>query len=236
MIPSRQEGPAAASEREDRLFAELSRDEPLAHELSERRLRRMIRVACRRLESLTVVAENLWDPHNVSAVIRTAEGIGLDAMHVVETPNPFKISRGVTHGAERWLEIHRHAQLERCISSLAEAGFLTAAADLGEGCVPLEELPEDRSLALVFGSEKAGLTDRARTLTDLRFTIPMHGFTGSFNVSVSAAVSLHRLASRRRRLLGRDGELDDRAVRQRVVGWLHDTLPSARRGPKAERS
>ena len=180
---------------------------PLATELTDRRLERLTAVAKRRLRSVTVVGENLWDPHNFSAIIRSAEGLGLERVHIVEDPHPYKRHPGILHGADRWVRLIRHPTLESCLAELQADGFLTAAADVGDGCVPIDEIPIDGPVAIVMGTEKAGLTDRAKTMTDVRFTIPMSGFTESFNVSVSAALALFDLSRRRRKHLGTDGDL-----------------------------
>ena len=198
---------------------------PLAGEVTPRRLQRIAAVVGSRLASVTVVLENVHDPHNASAVVRTAEGFGLDAVHLVEQPNRWEKNRAITKGADRWVEIVRHRELTKCIGSLS--GFRVCAADVGEGCVPLHAIPVDRPVALVFGSEHAGLSKRALGWAETRFTIPMQGFVESFNVSVSAAITLYDVTRRRRLLLGADGDLsaDDRAAR--ADGYLRRSVKHA---------
>lgn len=196
---------------------------PLAQELTPRRLARVLGVLERRLGSVTVVMENLSDPHNVSAVLRTAEGLGLSELHVVEQPNKWEKNKSISKGAERWIEIVRHQGLARCLGDLSARGFSLYAADVGVGCVPVDEVPVAGPVALVFGSEHAGLSKRALTLTDARFTVPMAGMVESFNVSVSAALALWDVSSRRRRLLARSGErgdLDDVTLADRADLYL----------------
>ncbi|OGQ23980.1 MAG: hypothetical protein A2138_11875 [Deltaproteobacteria bacterium RBG_16_71_12] len=195
----------------------------LARELTPRRLARVLDVLERRLASVTVVMENLSDPHNVSAVLRTAEGLGLSELHVVEQPNKWEKNKAISKGAERWIEVVRHQGLARCLGDLSAQGFSLWAADVGPGCVPVDELPVDGKVALVFGSEHAGLSKRALSLTDARFTIPMAGFVESFNVSVSAALALWDVTSRRRRVLasvGERGDLDAAALADRADLYL----------------
>lgn len=193
---------------------------PLADRVTERRLLRIVDVVSRRLSSVTVVLENLNDPHNVAAVVRTAEGFGIGALHLVEQLSPARLNRAITRGADHWVTLHRYKQLDACVAALKEAGFRVAAADVGKGCVLLSEVPVDGSVALVFGSEHDGLTQRAKALADVRFTIPMAGFTGSFNVSVSAAVALYDVTRRRRERLGREGDLSHNEQRTRAMLWL----------------
>lgn len=214
----------------ERLYARLLED-PRAEHVTDRRLRRIVEVAQRRLGTVTVVLENLFDPHNASAVVRTAEGFGLDAVHVVEQPNRFQPARAIVRGADRWLQIRKHKGLAACIGGLEARGFLVCAADVGEGCVRLEDIPVDRPVALVFGSEHDGLSKRAKGLCEARFTIPMAGFTGSFNVSVSAAIAVHDVARRRRALLGGSGDLTEEERLARVEAWLEKS--AGRRPPRA---
>jgi tRNA (guanosine-2'-O-)-methyltransferase len=208
----------------------LLEEDPLAEQVTERRKDRIVEVVERRLASVTVVMENLYDPHNVSAVVRTAEGFGLDAVHVVEQPNRFQRNPAILRGADRWVRLPRHPGLNRCLSDLMAQGFLLCAADVGEGTVPIHEVPVDRPVAIVLGSERDGLSKAAKGLTDVRFSIPMAGFTESFNVSVSAALALFDLSRRRRELLGNEGDLGFDAVRERALAWLHKSAERGMRG------
>jgi len=157
--------------------------------------------------------ENVADVHNASAVLRSAEALGLDTIHVVEQPNRWEKNAAISRGAERWIEVARHQGLARCLGDLSARGFQLFAADVGPGCVPVHEIDIERPVALVFGSERDGLSKRALALTDARFTIPMFGFVESFNVSVSAALTLYDVSSRRRRYIAPlEGDLDERAL------------------------
>ncbi|REJ83423.1 MAG: TrmH family RNA methyltransferase [Acidobacteria bacterium] len=192
----------------------------------------MIAVAARRLSSLTVVLDNLWSAHNFSAIVRTAEALGLCEAHVVEALSRYRSKAGVTHGADRWLPVRRHGSFVECRAKLRDAGFLLACADVGEGCVELGHLPCDRPLAIVLGSEKHGLSEAARSGADLRFTVPMAGFTESFNVSVSAAISLFHVEQRMRERLARrglEGELAAERAAAMVAAWIESTRARRRR-------
>lgn len=195
-------------------------------ELTDRRCQRVLDVATARLRGVTVVMENLADPHNVAAVLRTAEALGVDRLHVVEQPNRWEKNKAIAKSADQWVDVVRHQGLARCLGDLSAEGFVLAAADVGSGCVPLSDLPCDRPLALVFGSEHAGLSKRALSLTDIRFTIPMHGFVESFNVSVSAAVTLFDVTQRRRAFLRARGDLDLEEAAARAEQYLRRALKS----------
>lgn len=213
------------SSRRDRLDAFLA-THPLVGELTPRRVQRIVDAVLRRVASVTVVMENLADPHNVSAVLRTAEGLGLDAIHVVEQPNKWEKNGAITRGADRWIEVVRHQGLSRCLGDLSARGFQLFAADVGPGCVPVHEIDVDKPVALVFGSEREGLSRRALALTDERFTVPMFGFVESFNVSVSAALALYDVSSRRRTRLPDLGDLGDAALLERADRYLRRAVRS----------
>jgi tRNA (guanosine-2'-O-)-methyltransferase len=208
----------------------------LAGELTPRRRRRVLDVVLQRLSSVTVVLENLSDVHNASAVLRTAEGLGLDAIHVVEQPNKWEKNNSIAKGSQRWIEVVKHQGLARCLGDLSARGFQLFAADVGEGCVAVHEIDVDKPTALVFGSERDGLSRRAVALTDARFTVPMFGFVESFNVSVSAALALYDVSARRRARCGGAGDLDDDALRDRADLYLRRALKSPELEKRLEES
>jgi len=216
--------------RERQPLAELVAATPLGAalmaQLSTHRRQRMIDVAGGRLHSVTVVLENLVDNHNASAVLRTCEGLGVGAMHVVEQPNRWEKNKAIARSADDWVTIHKHQGLARCLGDLAADGFDLYAADVGAGCVPLSAIDVSRPVCLVFGSEHSGLSKRALAITEHRFTVPMHGMVESFNVSVSAAVSLWDITSRRRTHLGADSDLDDEDAVALAIRYMKRALKS----------
>ena len=207
------------TEKEVAVFGYLKK-QPLSAHTTDERLWRMAEVVTQRLQSVTVVMENLHDAHNVGAVVRTAECYGIDTLHVVEMPNPYSPNKGIARGADKWLNVERHQGLNRVIGDLVAGGYTICAADVGEGCVPMSELPIDKPIAILMGSERDGVSDRAKKLVDVRFSIPMMGFTESFNVSVSAAVILHEITQRRRSFLKEPGDMPIEKCQERAAGWL----------------
>ncbi len=200
----------------------------LAGELTPRRKQRVLDAVLKRVASVTVVLENIADPHNASAILRTAEGLGLDAMHVVEQPNKWERNAAIAKGAQRWIEVVKHQGLARCLGDLSAQGYQLFAADVGAGCVPVQGIDVTKPVALVFGSEHDGLSKRALALTDARFTVPMFGFVESFNVSVSAALALYDVSSRKRRLLveGDEGDLTIAQLQDRADLYLRRAAKS----------
>ncbi|HVV16348.1 MAG TPA: RNA methyltransferase [Polyangia bacterium] len=185
--------------------------ETLAPLLLEERRARIDAAAATRLGGLRVVIENLHDPHNGAAVLRSAEAFGVQRVEVIESVERFRFSSTVTQGCEKWLDVVRHRSLAAAIVSLRTDGFAIYAAVPG-ATATLEELDFARPAAVMVGNEHEGLTAEAIAAADVRFGIPMHGLTQSLNLSVAAAVIVSRASALRRRALGRDGDLPDDAV------------------------
>jgi len=162
-----------------------------------------------KLQSLTVVLENLYDPHNGAAAVRSAEAFGLCDLHTVDgATGAFEAAPDVCLGTQKWIDLHGHKSAAACAKSLRDQGFILCATVPGAE-VELEELPVDKPLAIWFGNERDGLSPEAQELCDHRVSIEMHGFCQSFNLSVSVAMFVHRLASKRRAHLGAVGDLSE---------------------------
>jgi tRNA (guanosine-2'-O-)-methyltransferase len=174
--------------------------------LEERRLRIDEAVAAR-LGGLRVVIENLHDPHNGAAVLRSAEAFGVQRVEVIESVEPFRFSSTVTQGCEKWLDVVRHPTLEAALAELRRAGFAVYAAVPGAAAT-VEDLDFSRPAAVMVGNEHDGLTAQAIAAADVPFGIPMSGMTRSLNLSVATALITERAAALRRQALGVAGDLD----------------------------
>jgi tRNA (guanosine-2'-O-)-methyltransferase len=159
-----------------------------------------------RLGGLRVVIENLHDPHNGAAVLRSAEAFGIQRVDVIESAERFRFSSAVTQGCEKWLDLVRHPTLAAALSALRADGFALYAAVPG-AAETVEELDFSRPAAVMVGNEHEGLTPEAAAAADVRFGIPMAGMTRSLNLSVAAALIVERAAALRRRALGASGDL-----------------------------
>ncbi len=158
-------------------------------------------VLSQRIGYAAVILEDIYDPHNANAVIRSAEAMGIQKIFVIENRNRFQLSRGVARGAYKWVTVERYGNnindnLEQCIRRVKSAGYRVYAATPHERAMSLEDIPLDHPVALMFGSEQKGLSAAALEAADGVFHIPMYGFTESFNISVSAAISLYSLTAR----------------------------------------
>jgi tRNA (guanosine-2'-O-)-methyltransferase len=201
--------------------------------ISEQRLNRMRTVLRQRQPDLTVVLEDIHDPHNISAVLRSCDAVGVSRVHLVykleEEP---KLSKGVSASALKWLEIERHESILDCYLRLREDGFRILATTIGEDCHDLHSLDLTAPTAFVFGNEMRGCSDVAVDRADGTMLIPMMGMVQSLNISVACAVTLYE-ALRQRRVAGDydQPKLPEKIRRDRLDYWLQRD----RREPLSER-
>jgi len=194
-----------------RRFPQLSPDTicaALGPLLVDGRRERIEAVLAARLVGVTALIENLHDPHNGAAALRSAEAFGLQAVHVVESEERFRFSSDVTKGCEKWLSIHRHPSFDDARARLHARGFALYAAVPGAS-TRLDALDFSGPAAIVVGNEHDGLTSAAVAGSDVRFAIPMDGMTQSLNLSVATAVVLAHAVRQRRAALGHASDLDE---------------------------
>jgi tRNA (guanosine-2'-O-)-methyltransferase len=172
-----------------------------------------------KLQSLTVVLENLYDPHNGAAALRSSEAFGLCELHTVDgATGAFQAAPDVSVGTQKWIDLHSHSSAGDCAAELRGRGFVLCATVPG-ATMELEEIPMDQPVALWFGNEREGLSVEAQELCDHRVSIGMQGFCQSFNLSVSVGIFVHRLAAKRRQILGRPGDLDPERMALLRARW-----------------
>lgn len=191
--------------------------------ISERRFELMRRVAAGRTRRMVIILEDIFDPQNSSAVIRTAEANGIQNVHVIENRHLFKVKKGAARGTHKWLDIHRYNEAgadntTACFSRLKNEGYRICAALPADQSVNLEELPLDEPLAFAFGSEHLGLSPTAIEQADYTYHIPMCGFAESLNISVSAAVSTYSYLNRLKQG-GVDYLLSEKEQNELMLSW-----------------
>lgn len=169
-------------------------------ELTERRRERLRGALDQRLGHVRCAIEAVYHRHNVSAVLRTCDALGVHHVHLVE--GHFKAKASAAKGAERWLGLHYHPTPAEALAELQQAGYAVWIADLADTSVPPEEVPLDRPVCLWFGAELVGVGEEAQAAADGVVTIPMRGLAQSLNVSVAAALALRAVAERARATLG----------------------------------
>lgn len=192
--------------------------EALSPWVGDERRARLDHVLGQRLGGLAVVVENLHDPHNGAAAIRSLEAHGVQALHVVEAAEPFRFSPRVTQGCDKWIDVVHHATFADGARALRARGLTLYAAVPGAR-LALEEIDVSRPTALCFGNEHAGLTPEAIAACDDTFGLGMNGFTESFNLSVSVALAVRDCARRRRAAVG-PTDLDEAERLRLRARWL----------------
>lgn len=158
----------------------------------------MEEVLAKRTRYFTVVLEDIFKPHNASAVLRTADCFGIQDIHVIEKAKSYKINPYVTRGASQWVNLHKYENhdgkgITACFETLRSKGYKICATTPSKGSIGISELMPDQPLALVFGNEHEGVSQEVISQSDELIHIPMYGFTESFNISVSASIFLFDL-------------------------------------------
>ena len=179
-------------------------------------------VLAQRQPTLTVVFENVHDPHNVSAVIRSCDAVGvLEAHGVYHGRETFpKLGAKSSASARKWVDVHLHTEVATCFGALRDRGFRIYTTHMSSDAVSLYDLDLTQPTALVFGNEHAGVSNDARALADGNFIIPQVGVVQSLNISVACAVSLYE-AFRQRMLnsMYSQRQLDDASFTSRLHDW-----------------
>ena len=217
--------------------------------LTDQRKNRIEAILANRTRRVTLVLEDLLDPHNASACLRSAEACGIQDVHIVENRHNFQVKTGVSMGSARWLTIRRYRSdllgvadpspmatlpildfpvdsndaTTRCLSDLREKGYRIYATSPHENSIELPELDPSVPAAIVFGSEKDGISGTARQMADQCLRIPMYGFTESYNISVSAAITLYDVTMRMRNSTY-NWHLSDKEKEELRLLWVRQSL------------
>lgn len=161
--------------------------------MTPERIAKLTGVLVKRQPDLTVVLENVFDPHNISAVMRTCDAIGLQDIYILNTKIPRHKKWGArsSSSAAKWLTIHQFENAEECFSSLRKRYSKILTTHLSSDAVDLYAINMTEPIALVFGNEHSGVSDEIRALADGNFIIPQAGIIQSLNISVACAVTLY---------------------------------------------
>ncbi|MDW3192119.1 MAG: RNA methyltransferase [Cytophagales bacterium] len=153
-------------------------------------------VLARRTRYFTVVLEDIYKPHNASAVIRTCECLGVQDVHVIENVEEYHVNPYVVRGASQWLNVQHYKERGNntvdCLQSLKKDGYQIVATSVGEDAVSLDDFQLTQKSAFVFGNEHSGVSKEVLDYADIKLKVPMFGFTESYNLSVSAAIILNQ--------------------------------------------
>ncbi len=203
-------------------------------ELTDARLARIHEVAHRRQHDLTVLMEKVHKPHNVAAIIRTCDAVGIATAHAVPGEEGISKSNHVAQGAQRWVQLRRHLDVTSGLSELKAAGFRLYAAHFDDAAVDFRSVDLTQPSAIVLGTEKFGVSPQALAHCDQSLVIPMMGMTQSLNVSVAAAVILYE-AQRQRAQCGRyESQAPSQANQTLAKQWVDREIARRQRQPCSE--
>ena len=197
----------------------------------EKRNELMDRVLNDRTRYVTVVLENIYQPHNASAVLRSCDCFGVQDVHIIENSYGYELNPHVSLGAAQWLNLHRYNTQDNntaeCISNLKKEGYRVVATTPDAKAVSIHDFDVTRGkFALLFGTEKFGLTPEACELSDEFIRIPMYGFTESFNISVSVSLCLFHFTERIR-AENADWRLSDEEQTDIYLQWYRNTITNS---------
>jgi tRNA (guanosine-2'-O-)-methyltransferase len=167
--------------------------------LTPERYDKFLKVINQRYSDLTIVLENVFDPHNVAAVMRTADSVGIGDIYTIKTqiPRKNKFGKNSSASAKKWVNIHPFDEVKDCMEFLKNKGFRILTTHLSEQSQSIYETNFNRKVAIVFGNEKDGLSEEALTYSDGNIKIPLMGMTQSLNISVACAVTLYEVLRQR---------------------------------------
>ncbi len=186
------------------------------------------RVLKNRTRYVTVALENIFQPQNASAVLRTSDCFGVQDVHIIENSNEYRINPDVALGSSKWINMLRYNReaenTQEAINTLKRNGYRIVATTPHTNDVDLEDFDiHAGKFALFFGTEQDGLSSGVLDAADEYLKIPMYGFTESFNISVSAAIILNRLTEKLRSS-DISWELSDEEKLEIRLDWLRQTI------------
>lgn len=194
--------------------------------LTVERQKKIERVASERCFDISVVLESIYDRGNISAVMRTAEGLGFSNFHIIETFEKFKNANRVTQGADKWVEAKKWKSTKEFIS-YAKANKIRICVTSLEAAKPIHEIDFSTPLALVLGNEKDGASKEMLEAADERVIIPMPGFVQSFNISVAGALCLYQVYQDRLKRLGKVSDVTAEQIKILKAQYALRTMDSA---------
>jgi tRNA (guanosine-2'-O-)-methyltransferase len=187
--------------------------------MTERRREKFLAVIKQRQPDLTVVMENIHDPHNVSAILRTADAVGILEVQLVYVDTEFPaLGKKSSASALKWVKRNKFSSIPECYDELRRRGFRIYATRLGKRSRSLYDIDLTEKVALVFGNEHRGVSAEASELADGNIQIPMAGMIESLNVSVACAVTLYE-AFRQRQSAGFTQKLSNVAIKALFTEW-----------------
>ncbi|HOU98560.1 MAG TPA: RNA methyltransferase [Bacteroidales bacterium] len=186
-------------------------------------------VLSQRTRYISLLIENVYQSHNASAIVRTAEALGIQDIYVYERKNNFNPNEEISMGAHKWLNIHRFSEnsisTTELITNLKNKGYRIIATSLHDKSTDIESLDLLKGkIMFLFGTEKEGLTEEIKSQADEFIKIPMVGFTESFNVSVSVGIILYSMITKLQKS-NINYKLSEEEIEKLMMDWLVKSIP-----------
>ena len=167
--------------------------------ITEERKQRFSEIISQRTNHFTVAMEDVFQMHNTSAVVRTCEVFGVQQAHSIEGRYGKRLDEKIAMGAQKWVDVFRYDDTQKCIDILREKGYQIVATTPHKDAYLLNDFDISKKSAFFFGTEKEGLSEKVLAQADTYLKIPMVGFTESLNISVAVAIVLQQLTDKLRR-------------------------------------
>ncbi len=193
--------------------------------MTPQRFNKLRAVLQRRQLNLTVLMDNVHKPHNLSAIVRSCDAVGVHHVHAVTSLPGIKANKDVASGSGKWVKIHPHNHLEHAIDELREQKMQILAAHLSPQAIDYREVDYTQPTAIILGTELYGVSSIGQSAADQHVVIPMLGMIDSLNVSVAAALILFE-AQRQRTAAGLydEQQMDETEFNNTLFEWSHPKL------------
>jgi tRNA (guanosine-2'-O-)-methyltransferase len=202
----------------------------LSQFVTEERKKRFEEVLQNRTRNIAIALEDIYQPHNASAVLRSCDCFGIQDVHIIENENKYTVNPDVALGSYKWLTLTKYNKESNntlsCISELKKRRYAIAVTSPHKDSYSIENVPIDKKLALFFGTEMQGMSPELEKNAELFVKIPMLGFTESFNISVAAALCMYTLSSRLRKEKI-DWQISEEEKLDILLQWYRNTIPKA---------
>lgn len=203
----------------------------LGEHVYDRRKELIERILEHRTRHLTVVLENIYQSHNASAVMRSAEIYGIQDVYVVEKNNQFEMAKGIVKGANKWIDVHQYKKEKTsldCLNDLRAKGYKIIATAPGLDSANLEDYDITQKTAIVMGEEQNGVSADIMNNADGFLKIPMYGMTESFNISVATSIILYSLTKRLHQLPKDLWQLSEDEKDEKRLEWYKASVRSSK--------
>jgi len=195
--------------------------------VTKQRLDRVSQVLSQRQPDLTVIMDGVHKPHNIAAIVRSCDAVGVLAVHLAKPRGGFGFGtpHATSGGSQKWVEHHCYEDVVQPIQALQSRGFQVLAANKSVNAIDFREIDYTRPTAILMGAELFGVGQQALALVDSEVFIPMAGMVESFNVSVACAILLAE-AQRQRLSAGHyaRAKLTQEQISRMRFEWMYPKL------------